>query len=263
MYSHIPHFFFDNSPRFQMIELAEATSTNTFLAHFVPQRETRLTLVTAEHQTAGRGQRGNTWESTDGQNLLFSIMVRPQSLAATQSFVLSEAMALAIYWAVATVLDDDAEVSVKWPNDIYVGKRKIAGILIENDLAGRNISRSILGCGINVNQQRFEFDYVAQDVAEPTSLQLLTHTLHERRDVLAAVMSEFDTLYAAIERGRYGAIHDAYMDVLYRREGYHVYRDEAGVFKARVDSIEPTGHLHLVDEDGRDRRYAFKEVAFC
>ena len=259
------HFFFDNSPRFQMIELDEASSTNSFLACHQPLHEVDMTLVTAEYQTAGRGQRGNTWESERSKNLLFSIMVKPQTLHAAEQFVLSQAIALAIQQAIASRLTKTTDAcTVKWPNDIYVGNRKIAGILIENDLAGHNISRSIIGCGVNINQTAFAFPKQAeQAVPEPVSLAMLIGTEHERSQVLRDIMSRFSTMYSLICRGERASIHDSYMQSLYRREGFHLYRDTVGTFSARISSIEPTGHLHLIDTAGTDRRYAFKEVAFC
>ncbi|MBO4906256.1 MAG: biotin--[acetyl-CoA-carboxylase] ligase [Bacteroidaceae bacterium] len=273
--SSLSHFFFDDSPWFKLIELDETPSTNSFLAEYTPLREVEMTLVTAEHQTSGRGQKGNTWESMAGQNLLFSIMVHPRTLAASETFVLSEAIALAIKHAIDRCLQecntDDASSlpysSIKWPNDIYVGKDKIAGILIENDLSGRAVERSIIGCGININQTEFHFPLTSVHdltgrVAAPTSLAQLTSTVHDRRHVLELVMAEFQRLYRLIAKGERESLHSAYMQALYHRDGLHRYMDAAGEFEARISAIEPTGHLHLTDTSGCDRRYAFKEVGF-
>ncbi len=129
----------DASPFFQMIELDEVNSTNSYLAGYRPPRPTDITLVTAEYQTAGRGQTGNSWESERSQNLLFSLLLHPHSLPAAQMFVLSEAIALAIRGAIISFLNVKSvrnrpsalDVTVKWPNDIYVNDCKIGGILIE------------------------------------------------------------------------------------------------------------------------------------
>ena len=197
----------DNSPYFQMIELDEVVSTNTFLRSYRPLTPVPVTLVTAEYQTAGRGQASNTWESAPGENLLFSLQVRPSALLAANAFCLSEAIALSIRDAIAQFIPDE-NVSVKWPNDIYVGDRKIAGILIENDFRGSIVERSIIGCGVDVNQQTFKFPY--QDLQEgkdtlsrptPISLrQLLGHDT-ERRFVLEAIITTFRRHYDSIEGG--------------------------------------------------------------
>ena len=270
-------FCLDNSPRFQWIELGEVESTNNFLRGYRPLQQPDITLVTAEYQTAGRGQGKNRWEAEAGKNLLFSLLLCPTSLAASQMFVLSEVMALSIREAVEGMVGDTAampqptqrkEVTVKWPNDVYVGDRKMAGILIENELKGSRLERCIIGCGVNVNQREFTFHktqgkmHNTQGTIVPVSLaQLLEHEV-ERRFVLEAIMAAFTHRYEAIQRGKYAEIHADYLAVLYRREGFHTFKDEGGIFQAEIADVEPTGHLHLRDEKGLMRRYAFKEVAY-
>lgn len=280
----------DNSPFFTMIELGETRSTNSFLKGYRPIAPTDITLVTAEYQSAGRGQAGHTWESESSQNLLFSLMVRPQALPAKYVFVLSEAIALSIRDAIVQVLKthlsttqglppsdplaatDDCGVTVKWPNDVYVADSKIAGILIENDFCGAMLERSIIGCGIDVNQQDFAFHTPTSATGDgihttptPVSLrQLIGHDV-ERRFVLDAIITSFRRRYLLI-RGNdaqaIAAIHDDYRHALYRREGIHSFRDAGGSFSASIADVEPSGRLVLRDTDGHIRRYAFKEVAY-
>ncbi len=259
------HFCLDDSPLFQWIELSEVDSTNTFLRGYHPTRQTEITLVTTEYQTAGRGQGTNSWEAEAGKNLLFSLQVHPTSLPVEQMFVLSEAIALSIQQAVEEALTgsarglqkEDGAVMVKWPNDVYVGDKKVAGILIENELKGQLIGRSILGCGVNVNQSVF-----TSDAPNPVSLcQLLGHEM-ERRFLLEAVMAGFTRRYDTILHGQYAEIHEDYLATLYRRTGFHTYQDARGVFLAEIINVEPSGHLILQDKIGHQRRYAFKEVTF-
>lgn len=270
------HFCLDDSPRFRMIELESVDSTNTYLKGYRPLQQTDLTLVTAEFQTAGRGQTGNSWEAEARQNLLFSLMVHPTLLPACEMFVLSEAVALSVRETVEEAVREAATaaqqrgvqaeggtaaeeaVTVKWPNDIYVGERKIAGILIENDLAGQRIGRSILGCGLNVNQRTF---HLTGDIV-PVSIAQLTGQETERRFLLENIVAGFCHRYEQIQRGTYADIHAEYRTVLYRREGMHPYRDASGTFLAEIADVEPSGHLLLRDSEGQFRRYAFKEVAF-
>lgn len=257
----MPHFCLDDSPHFRMIELGEVSSTNTFLRDYRPIRPTDITLVTAEFQSAGRGQATNRWESERSKNLLFSILAHPQVLPLGHLFLLSEAIALAIREAITPPLTGggrEGAITVKWPNDIYVGDCKIAGILIENEFKGTSLDRSIIGCGVNINQSLFHFP----TPPTPTSLfQLLGHDT-ERRFVLEDIMGGFLRRYAQLQAGRYDDIQRDYHAALYRRDGLHDYADVHGHFRAEIQSVEPSGHLVLRDEMGVFRRYAFKEVSF-
>lgn len=250
------HFCLDDSPRFKFIELEEVDSTNNFLLHYKPFRPVAMTLVTADHQTAGRGQVGNHWESDPAKNLLFSILVFPASVPASQVFVLSEAIALSIAQTISEQLPATAApTTIKWPNDIYVGEQKIAGILIENRLSGTQVSQSIIGCGVNINQETFK-----SDAPNPVSLRQLTATEHEIRFVLEDIIETFSRYYEQIQQGHYADIHAAYLRHLYRRDGIHDFSDETGHFRAQIEAVEPDGHLLLRDTAQTLRRYAFKEL---
>ena len=246
-----------------IITLDEVTSTNTFLADYHPSDPAEITLVTAEHQTAGRGQTGNSWESERSKNLLFSILLTPQSpLPATHLFLISEAMALAIRDALEQFIVNCSPLTVKWPNDIYVGDRKIAGILIENTLCGSHVGRCIIGCGVNINQATFH-----SDAPNPVSLrQLLGHDI-ERSLVLDAIVTHFHRNLSTLDTPHsldVPPLHSAYLTALYRRTGLHPFREPSSPtpFLAEIADVEPTGHLVLRDTDHHLRRYAFKEISF-
>ena len=240
----------------EIIALDETISTNTYLAEYRSSTLSDITVVTAEYQTAGRGQAGNSWESARGANLLFSLLVHPTALPASQLFVLSEAIALSIREAVVVILGEGS-VDVKWPNDIYVGDSKLSGILIENNLQRMHVRRAVLGCGVNVNQDRF-----MTKQPTPVSLrQLLGHDT-DRHTLLETILECFQHRYAAIQQGHYDGIHAEYLAALYRRTGFHAFRDAEGMFQAEIAGVEPSGQLLLRDTAGRLRRYAFKEVAF-
>ncbi|MBO4802799.1 MAG: biotin--[acetyl-CoA-carboxylase] ligase [Bacteroidaceae bacterium] len=259
-----PYFCLDDSPFFRMIELDEVDSTNTFLRNYRPFQPVAVTLVTAEHQSAGRGQAGNHWEAEAGKNLLFSLLLHPSTLPASRAFVLSEAIALSIREAVAL---PQVTVTVKWPNDIYADDQKIAGILIENDLHGQHIGRSIIGCGVNVNQREWDLNKGNWRMEDgrwsviPVSLAQLTGHEEERRFVLEHIMAGFMRRYEQIQRGNYDAIHADYLTALYRRNGLHPYHDKGGDFMAEIADVEQSGHLVLRDSEGHLHRYAFKEVS--
>lgn len=258
------HFPLDDGPQFQWLELDEVTSTNDFLHSFRPVGERRITLVTAEHQTAGRGSGQNHWESERGKNLLFSLLVHPRHISPERMFVLSEVLALAICEAVqsftlhpSSFTLHPSSFTLKWPNDIYYGDRKLCGMLIENDLRGDSIERCVMGVGINVNQITFE-----SDAPNPVSLaQILGHEM-ERRFVLECVMENFSRYYGWTEQGRLDELHQMYLSHLYRKDEKHHFIDENGPFLGTITDVEPSGHLIIVDEMGKNRRYAFKEVEY-
>lgn len=244
----------------RLIKLDSVDSTNSYL-NGLGSAATHGTVVMAIEQTSGRGQRGNSWEAEPGANVTLSMLLRPDGLEASRQFIISQAVSLAIVETLDHILPGHG-VSIKWPNDIYVDDRKICGILIENVLTGREIARSTVGIGLNVNQAVF-----CSDAPNPVSLYQLTG---EKRDVetVALEMSRciLDRVAEALasSRGAEG-IAWRYFSRLYRREGWHRYRDNLrGVdMTARIDSVAPSGHITLTDRDDlRQYTYAFKEITF-
>ena len=248
------HFCLDESPNFHMIELDTIDSTNNFLKNYQPPRPCRLTLVTTEYQTNGRGADTNKWESERGANLLFSLLATPQGAEASHVFTLSQALALSVLQALGEFATG---FTIKWPNDIYHNNHKVAGLLIENDLAGKYIQRSILGVGINVNQTTF-----LSDAPNPISLAQIVGEPVERRFVLERVVEHFTQYLKLLEQKEYAEIHNRYLQHLYRWSLPHTYEDQNGTFVASITGVEEDGHLNLCDESGCTRRYAFKEVKY-
>ena len=123
-----------------------------------------LSVLSALEQTDGRGQRGNTWTSNAGENLMFSIVLKSPVLMAEDHFALNEIAALSVADFLSTY---GIKAEIKWPNDIYVGEKKICGILIENSFRGKTISSSIIGIGLNINQRNFNVN-----LPNPTSMVL-------------------------------------------------------------------------------------------
>ena len=248
-------YILDDSPWFEWIRLQATESTNKFVKHYRPVSPKDMVLVSADFQTEGRGQAGNSWESEEGQNLLFSLLLHPRDVAADRQFVLSQAMALAVCETLSGYAGEG--VSIKWPNDIYWNDRKICGTLIENTLSGKNIEDCIIGVGVNVNQTDFK-----SDAPNPVSLRQVTGKEHEAVFILAEIIKRFKDRLQQIRQGDADAVAQDYRNRLYRREGFHPYQDGKEVFEAEIRSVEPTGHLVLAGRDGAERRYAFKEVRF-
>ncbi|MGM9796657.1 MAG: biotin--[acetyl-CoA-carboxylase] ligase [Parabacteroides sp.] len=240
----------------RIIRVEETHSTNSLLRDWL-ERESlpNCSVIVADFQTAGRGQVGNVWESEKGKNLTFSLVLYPQTLPVKQQFLISQIAAL----SVKETLDAYTEgISIKWPNDIYWQDKKICGMLIENDLAGHNLLRSIIGIGINLNQTVFR-----GDAPNPVSLWQILRQEVDPEVVLRQFLSRFEAYNQILLAGEKALIHVRYMEALYRREGYHSYTDAQGGFSAQIYGIEPIGHLLLQDTEGTIRRYAFKEVSYC
>ena len=231
-----------------MIHIGETDSTNRWLMEHGGDDDM---VVWADYQTQGRGCGTNRWESRRGENLLFSVLMHPLTLEARFQFRISMAVSLAIIDALTSQLSlPSSQFAIKWPNDIYWGDKKLCGILIENQLTGQHIKRSIIGVGLNVNQVEF-----VSDAPNPVSLSQITGQRHDRNALLAAVIEALPADPSVVDADRYRSL-------LYRREGYHPYRDTNGTFEARLVDVEDDGHLQLCDRQGHERRYAFKEVEF-
>lgn len=246
---------------FPLVALEETVSTNQYLNQLcnnLQESIAELTTVTAEFQTAGKGQRGNSWEAEEGKNLLFSFVLYPTALEARRQFILSQIVSLSIKEELDRWADD---ITIKWPNDIYWKEKKICGILIENNLAGHFIARSISGIGVNINQVEFR-----SDAPNPVSLKQITGKEHDRYEILSHILKRVQTYYTCLlteDTDTYSeVISTRYARALFRRRGFHPYEDADGRFLARLLRVEPDGRFVLEDEAGKQREYLFKEVHY-
>ena len=212
-------------------------------------------IVWAERQTAGRGQRGHTWTSPEGENLTFSMVLEPRFLPVGEQFLLSEAVTLALTDTFAAY---GIDTRIKWTNDIYVGDRKLVGILIEHNHAGASLSRTIAGIGINVNQPKFD-----PALPNPVSMAAATGRRFEREQVLDTFLAHCRSRYEALEAGDAARIQEAYRARMYRLGERHPYRLPDGtLFHAAIEGVRPSGELLLRRDDGTTGAYLFKEVEF-
>ena len=231
---------------FPIINLDETDSTNHYLAQLCDREPvSEYTTVRADYQTAGKGQRGNTWESERGKNLLFSFVLYPTFLEARRQFLLSQLTALAVKEAL----------------DIYWKEKKICGLLIENELSAEGIARSIIGIGLNVNQEIFH-----SDAPNPVSLRQITGLEENPMEVLTYILTYTRRFYEDLRNDEDGSmaslIARQYDFALFRREGWHPYKDATGRFMARLLRVEEDGRYILQDEAGKERGYLFKEVQY-
>ncbi len=211
-------------------------------------------VIRADFQTDGRGQRGNTWYSPNAENLTFSYVFFPPKLEVQNQFMLSQAVSV----AVAQYLMDRGveDVSIKWPNDVYVGMKKICGMLIENSVSGHYVKYSIVGVGVNINQTVFP-----ENLPNPTSLSIVTGRQYD-------LDAEFSQLMALIREGLYyisrknaPALMQRYKSMLLGLNRTLIYRSGGKVFKGIIRDVDSHGYLQLEDEATHEvQSYAFNEV---
>ena len=236
-----------------MIHHIDCTTSTNDLAH-EPQYG-HMDIIWAEHQTKGRGQRGHSWHSTEGENITFSVVLEPRFLPIVEQFLLSEVVALAL---VETLAHYNIPCRIKWTNDIYAKDNKIAGVLIEHSLSGDCIARTIVGIGLNINQRTFP-----DDIPNPTSMALERNASFDREEVLRNFATTLQRYYALLEQGNKEAIEAQYIATMYHLGEQHTYAYPSGErFRATIRGVRPPGELRLEHEDGIIREYAFKEVEF-
>lgn len=237
----------------ELIVLDTVESTSTYLASKATATA-HGTAVMARAQSAGRGQRGNSWEAAPGLNLTLSVLLRPEGLEAASAYLLSEAVSEAAATAIERFIAP-VELKLKWPNDLYVADCKLGGILIENSLRGRYVDRTIVGIGVNINQLQF-----VSDAPNPISMAAVTGRTFDvdevARAVARAIASATDALAAPEE------LQQRYASRLWRRNIPSPYTDAATGehFTATIHSVAPSGIITLELPDGSLRPYAFKEV---
>ena len=229
---------------YKIIHIEETDSTNRWLkAH-----GEGTMVVVADYQTAGKGCGTNSWESERGKNLTFSMLIHPTDIPASQQFRITEVVSVALCEVLEQYIGD---VSIKWPNDIYMGDKKICGVLIENRLQGNVIVDSIIGIGLNVNQTEF-----VSDAPNPVSLRQLLGREIDREALLHDFLETLETVSSS------ETTYSAYRNKLFRMGKQAVFSDETGRFEGTIQEVEPDGRLLIKDLSGQARRYAFKEVQF-
>ena len=237
------------------LKVSQTASTNTYLSRLAATLPGG-TVIYTPCQTAGRGQKGNSWESEDGKNLTFSLLLKRPPVKARDQFYLSEAAAIAVVEALTA--EAGKGFTVKWPNDVYWQDKKVCGMLLENSLDGSDIATCIVGIGLNVNQERF-----VSDAPNPVSLFNITGQEHDLESLLKRVCSRIEQLVNTLDDATAREqLHRQYMAALYRNDGQqHLWEDAAGHrFMASVAGIAPDGTLTLQHEDGTRHDYLFKEV---
>lgn len=238
------------------IHLNKTHSTNSYLRELIMREKEQPegTVVITDYQTAGRGQKGNSWESERGKNLTFSILLHPNHIPPGKQFILSQLISIAI---VGVLKKYDRHFTIKWPNDIYWKEKKIAGMLIEVDLTGSSLSNAIIGIGININQRHFK-----SDAPNPVSLTQITGKEHNLSELLEKILDSIVDEYNKYTPDNEEEIRQKYMALLFRNKGVYPYLYGEEIFNASIEGIEPNGQLILKKENGSIHTFAFKEISF-
>jgi BirA family biotin operon repressor/biotin-[acetyl-CoA-carboxylase] ligase len=240
-----------------IVELDTIPSTNTHAMQLIKdQKAVEGTLVWAHFQSSGRGQAGNTWQSEKGENLTFSLVLHPSFLVAEQQFFLSKIASLAVLGALTELLPaSQYDIRIKWPNDILVNGQKIAGILIENLLRGNYLQSSVIGLGLNVNQESFG------ELAKATSLAKLTGHKSDLRTVLGKFCRHFEALYLSLKRGRFEQLTKLYTANLYLLNEPAKFKSGDELFEGIIIGVTESGLLG-VKTAGKILEFNFKEIVF-
>ncbi len=234
--------------------IQHTNSTNVYAWELVKKEPSTNKLVIACHcQTAGKGQGGNSWESEAYKNLSFSVILKPHFLPADKQFLLSQAVSLAIIDFLTT---HQITAKIKWPNDIYIGDKKLAGILIENSLRGATMQQSIVGIGMNINQINF-----MSNTPNPVSLRQITNKEYDLKTELNTLIACLETRYLQLMNDYTDKIQQAYTSNMYRYQIPANYQVKDEVKQGSIQGVNSYGQLLVQFADGL-QIFNFKEIRY-
>jgi BirA family transcriptional regulator, biotin operon repressor / biotin---[acetyl-CoA-carboxylase] ligase len=236
----------------RIIQIESVDSTNNYATNLI--KEGKLvhgTVIMAEQQTKGKGQRGAEWLSEPFENLIFSLFLCPVNLTVSNQKVLTQIASLAV---IRTLDKVGVLAQIKWPNDVLVQGKKIAGILIENQLQGADLSGSIVGIGLNVNQTDF-------GTLNATSVQRETQAFNSINSMVYILLHELNLLWRLVENYQFEEIQNNYLDRLWRLNTTADFRDRTGCFQGVIKGVSERGLL-LLERQGEVHQYDLKEIEF-
>ena len=241
-----------------VLKLPQVDSTNAYLEAGINEGRAykSRSVIISDFQIEGRGNGNNTWESEAGKNLLISIFYEPIKLKAAQQFYLNMAVSLGVMECITDILDEE-EVSIKWPNDIYVDKMKIGGMLIKHSVSGKYLINSILGIGLNVNQQVFN-----SNAPNPVSLIHYLKTNQNRDEVLDLLLKSIDKRLNQLEAGYLNLLKSDYLKNLFAFKNYRRYLYENKLINAKITGVSEFGSLQLEVANGEALECDLKEIKF-
>ncbi|MFA7274923.1 MAG: biotin--[acetyl-CoA-carboxylase] ligase [Crocinitomicaceae bacterium] len=235
------------------LRLPTVDSTNNYAANLLKEQLLgHGTVILADEQTNGRGQRGSVWQSEPGKNLQFSLVIFPDQFAIADQRYLNSFVSLSL---VEFLKKLGLAAKIKWPNDILVNSKKIAGILIENQLKSDRIHSSIVGVGFNVNQLNF-------NNLNATSLAVEMHRDFLLNEVLDSLLHQMNSTYDLLKSNRFSDLDEAYFQNLWGYRELKKFQDQHGIFEGTIQGISPEGLLLIDVENEFQRSYDIKELTF-
>jgi BirA family biotin operon repressor/biotin-[acetyl-CoA-carboxylase] ligase len=233
-----------------IIYFNQVDSTNTFAIELMKQNMAEDgTVVVAEFQGKGRGQSKNVWISEAFENLLFSIVLKPVTNFNADPFSLNKTIAVSIHSVLKSLLPHHT-VHIKWPNDVLIERRKVAGILIENNFIGNRLNWSVAGIGLNVNQK---LEHISD--LQATSLGEKTGNTLDRAHVLKLILEEFEQNYLLLQAGNKNKLNKQFDEALLSYQESTEFKTQNGTFEAVIMGCDGDGRLLLKHSDGNTQAH--------
>ena len=237
----------------QVIKVKSIDSTNNYAAKLLNQTKVPFgTVIMAHYQTNGKGQRNTIWSSNSGDNLLMSVLLDLSFMPSEKIFFLSKSIALAIRAAVVDVIG--IESHLKWPNDVLIDNKKIAGVLIENQWNKSKIVSSVVGVGLNVNQVDFQESFSA------TSLKKITNKNYNVDNILKVLCKKLNKYYNQLASLNFDNIDIEYHQHLVNYNKFCEFEENNIVFNAKVKGVNQQGELMLEFTNGDVKSYELKQI---
>lgn len=244
--------------QFNIINIPEIESTNIYAKQLIDSGDaSEGDVVSTQYQKQGRGQGDNFWESEPGSNLLVSIIFQPKMIQASQQFVLTQLVSIAIVDLIKEYVINE-EIKVKWPNDIWINGKKVAGILFQNFVKGSEIEFSIAGIGINVNQKRYY-----SEAPNPISIIHFTDKSISLNVLLNKLLDNIGTNYWNYKLNQNcQRLKSEYIHNLFRYNEWATYSDGKNFFQGKIIEVDGFGRLTVKLKNGNDKKFGFKEIEF-
>ncbi|PLX03653.1 MAG: biotin--[acetyl-CoA-carboxylase] ligase [Marinilabiliales bacterium] len=243
---------------FKINKFKTLDSTSKYLFDFISENESQEGLIiVANNQPNGKGNGDNKWESEEDKNLTFSLLLKPDFIDAEDQFSITQIISLSLLNALSKYLDSNS-LRVKWPNDIYFSDKKLGGILIQNTIKGSKISNSVVGIGINVNQEKF-----ISTAPNPVSIIQITNETVDRESLLKEILNDINDYYSRLMLFPSNSwLEKQYLEKLFQINELCSYKDKTGVFEGEIKGIDNFGRLIIEKKGGKQEKYGFKEVEF-
>ncbi len=234
--------------------LPDCHSTNDIALKALRQKEAyEGSIFITNHQTHGKGQRGNTWETKPGENLTFSLVLQPHFLDLSEQFLLNMAISNAIWQGMQEYIP---QLHVKWPNDLVVpGAGKIGGILIENLVGSKGWEYAVVGIGLNINQREFSSP-------QATSLSLVTGSSYPLEELFKLLITHVEQAYLALKKGKRELLKQEYLRHLYLLNQWAQYRVGEQTLEGKIIGLSEMGNLLLELPSGQQQSFGIKEITF-